>query len=50
MNTWYWECVKPGLVVDTAKVDTHTQLPHFLAKKQDWRTVGGYAGMYPALY
>ena len=50
MNTWYWEHVKPGLAVETAKVDTRTQLSHFLAYKQYWRTVGQYARMYPTLF
>ena len=50
MNTWYWEHVKPGLVVETAKVDIHTQLSHLLVYKQDWHTVGQHARVYPTLF
>ena len=50
MNTWYWEHVKPGLTVETAKVNTHTQLARFFVYKQYRRTVGRYTRMYPALF
>ena len=49
MNTWYWEHVKPGLTVETAKVNTHTQLARLLTYKQYRRAVGRYARTYPAL-
>ena len=50
MNTWYWEHVKPGLMVETATVDTHMQLARLLAYKQDRCTVGQYTRTYPALF
>ena len=50
MNTWYWEHVKPGLTVETAKVNAHTQITRFLTYKQYWCTVGQYARAYPALF
>ena len=50
MNTWYWEHVKLGLVVETAKVDTHMQLSRFLAYKQDWHTIGQHVRMYATLF
>ena len=40
MNMWYWEHVKPGLMVEAAKVDTHMQLARLLMYKQYGRTVG----------
>ena len=50
MNTWYWEYVKPGLMVEAAKVNTHTQLACLLTYKQYRHTVGQYARAYPALF
>ena len=50
MNTWYWEHVKPGLMVETAKVNTHTQLARLFVYKQDRCTVGRYARAYPAFF
>ena len=49
MNTWYWEHVKPGLAVETAKVNAHTQLARLLTYKQYRRAIGRYARTYPAL-
>ena len=50
MNTWYWEHVKPGLTVEAAKVDSHTQLARLLTYKQYRRIVGQYTRTYPALF
>ena len=50
MNTWYWEHVKPGLMVETAKVNTHTQFARAFMYKQYRCTVVRYARLYPALF
>ena len=50
MNTRYWEHVKPGLAVETVKVNTHTQLARLFTYKQYRRTVGQYTRVYPALF
>ena len=50
MNTWYWEHVKPGLMVVVAKANAHAQLSHLFMYKQYRCTVGQYARAYPALF
>ena len=50
MNTWYWEHVQPGLMVETAKVNTHTQFARLFTYKQYRHVVGRYARTYPALF
>ena len=50
MNIWYWEYVKPGLTVETTKVNAHMQLARLLTYKQHRRTIGQYARAYPALF
>ena len=50
MNMWYWEYVKPGLMVEAAKVDTHAQLARPFMDKQYWHTIGQYTRTYPALF
>ena len=49
MNTWYWEHLKPVLMVETAKISAQMQLSHILAYKQDLCSAEQHTRAYPAL-